>query len=288
MIVCKFGGSSLADAAGFKNAAEIILSSDKRRVVVLSAPGKHMGQGEKITDLLLGIVEKNRRGRNFSKAKDLLASRLHDIEFELLGSESISSSLISTFEKRLSLGKAHLVSLGEEFSCAVMVEYFKKIGVSVGIFDPAHLLVEVNGNGRVRVPPSAYEKIRPVLLDLMEKNRVVCAPGFFGTDAHGERWLFSRGGSDYTAVVLAVALSAECCEKFTDVDGVMDMNPRVSSDALLIPNMTYNELFHILRNSRSPILHIDALRVARDANLCLRIANSFNPDCEGTIVRSED
>ncbi|MGB9719308.1 MAG: hypothetical protein ACPL06_01790 [Candidatus Anstonellales archaeon] len=285
MIVCKFGGSSLADAACFKNAADIMLASHKRRVLVLSAPGKHLGKGEKITDVLFGIVEKNNRGRDFSKAKELLSNRLCEIESELLGSTSISEKLVESLEERLGLGKAYVVSLGEEFSCDIMVEYLKKKRkVSVGIFDPVHLLVEVNGRGIAYVPASSYQKIAGILNPLVEKYKIVCVPGFFGTDGEGKRHLFSRGGSDYTAVVLGVVLSAECCEKFTDVDGVMDMNPRVSADAQVIPTLTYDDFLQIVRSTRSPVFHLDALKVAMEANLCLRIANSFNPNRSGTIV----
>lgn len=286
MIVCKFGGSSLANSDGFRNAARIMLNSDKRRVMVLSAPGKHQDSGKKITDALFGIVKKNQLGRDFSKMRDTVLDQLRNIESGLLGSESISKTLLDTFEERLGMGPAYVVSMGEEFSCAAMVEYLKKMGISVGVFNPIDLLVEVNGNGRVYVPPAAYPKIQRVLSDLMKKYKIVCAPGFFGTDAEGKRHLFSRGGSDYTAVVLAAALSAECCEKFSDVDGVMDANPRIFEHAQLIPQLTYDGFIEIVKNSRSSPFHLDALKVARDAGLCLRIVNSFNPDAEGTIVGS--
>lgn len=126
MRVCKFGGSSLADSDGFKNAAQIMLNSDKRRVMVLSAPGKHHDSGKKITDALFGIVEKNQLGRDFSKMRDTVLDQLRNIESGLLGSESISKTLLDTFEKRLGMRPADVVSMGEEFSCAVMVEYLKK------------------------------------------------------------------------------------------------------------------------------------------------------------------
>jgi aspartate kinase len=287
MRVCKFGGSSLAFADGFRRAAQIMLDLPERKIMVVSAPGKHSGQGDKITDVLFGIAQKNALHRNFSKEKDRLASRLHDIEMDLLHSSSISDSLLSEFEKRLNSGKPYLVSIGEEFSCNVMVEYLKMRGVSTGVFDPVYLPVELNGRGIPHVPASAYPTIKEMLSEMLKECAVVCAPGFFGTDAQGKIQLFARGGSDYTAVVLAVVMGAECCEKFTDVDGVMDINPKVSSDAQVIPFLSHDDFLEIVRNTRSSIFQLDALKLAKEKKLTIRIANLFNPNADGTIVQSE-
>ncbi len=284
MRVCKFGGSSLADAKGFGNAASIIASNPERRVAVFSAPGARGRGDEKITDILFRAGERAQKGRSFWREQKVLTDRFCDIEDGLTGSNSISMGFISSIERRIARSTDELVSMGEEFSCTVMAEFMRRNGINAGMFDPAtDLPVSIGENGNVFVAGNAYMGIRTRLVSLLGSHEIVCAPGFYGVDETGERRLFARGGSDYTATVLSIAVRAECCEKFTDVNGVMDRDPRVSAEASVLSSMAYDELLSMTGNGCGVVQH-EAVELMRSSGIRMRVSSSFSPLEMGTVV----
>jgi aspartate kinase len=281
MRVCKFGGSSLTHSRGFRNAAEVMASDQRRRVAVLSAPGRRRRGDEKITDVLLGIGEKAEEGRNSFVEREVLTDRFSSIESELIGSTTISDRLVSSIDSRLDLSIDALVSMGEEFSCLIMAEFMRREGINADIFDPElHLPVELNEDG-IFVSNPDNPRTRLALRSLLDSNEVVCAPGFYGVDEQGNRRLFPRGGSDYTAAVLSAAIGAELCEKFTDVDGIMVD----TSSEVIIPSLTYQELFTLTKECG--VFQHEAVEPLMMKNIPMRITSSFNPMAEGTTVYPE-
>jgi len=284
MRVCKFGGSSLADANGFRNAASIIASNPGRRVAVFSAPGVRDQGDEKVTDVLFRIGGRAKEGRSFWKEQKVLTDRFHEIENGLTGSDDISRAFVSSIEKRVARGTGALVSMGEEFSCTVMVEFMRRNGTNAGMFDPAtDLPVNVSESGNVFVASDDYMGIRTRLVSLLDSHEIVCAPGFYGVDETGGRRLFARGGSDYTATVLSIAIRAECCEKFTDVNGVMDKDPRAFADASVLSSLSYQELSAMAETGCGIVQH-EAVELMRSSGIRMRISSSFSPLEMGTVV----
>ncbi len=281
MRVCKFGGSSLADANGFRNTASVMASDKRRRVAVLSAPGRRGSGDEKITDVLLGIGENAREGRNSFREREVLTERLSGIESELNGSTAVSDALLSSIDRRLDRSIDSLVSMGEEFSCLIMTEFMRREGINAGMFDPeSYLPVELNEDG-IFVSNPDNPRTRLALRSLLNSHEIVCAPGFYGVDEQGNRRLFPRGGSDYTAAVLSAAIGAELCEKFTDVDGIMVD----ASSEVIIPSLTYPQLFSLTRECG--IFQHEAVEPLMMNNIPMRITSSFNPMAEGTTVYPE-
>ncbi len=176
-----------------------------------------------------------------------------------------------------------LVSMGEEFSCRVMVKFMRENGIDAGMFDSGEdLPVRVSGDGTVSVHSSDYMRIRARLVSLLNSHELVCAPGFYGVDENGERRLFARGGSDYTLIILGKVMGAEC-EKFTDVNGIMDKDPRVHADASVISRLNHSELAYMTGNGCGIVQH-EAAELMRDSGIRLHISSSFSPLEAGTVV----
>jgi len=283
MRVCKFGGSSLSDANGFRNAASITRSNPERRAAVFSAPGVRGAGDEKVTDLLFRIGDRAGKGRSFWREKKVLTDRFREIESDLIGDTSTADRLIESINDRIGQGTAMLVSMGEEFSCLVMVRFMRKNGINAGMFDSGvDLPVTMDENGSVYVHNSEYMGIRARLVSLLHSHEFVCAPGFYGVDENGERRLFARGGSDYTLIILGKVIGAEC-EKFTDVCGIMDKDPRVHADASVIARLNHSELAQMTGNGCRVVQH-EAAELMRDSGIRLRISSSFSPLEMGTVV----
>lgn len=286
MRVCKFGGSSLAHSRGFRNAASIISSNPRRRVAVFSAPGARGRGDEKVTDVLFRIDGKARKGRSFSTEQTVLAERFISIESDLTRDTSISGRYLSSIDRRIGRGTANLVSMGEEFSCEMMLAYMRKEGINAGGFNPeTDLPVVQDENGNVTVTPSDISRVRAVLSSLLDNHEIVCAPGFFGNE-NGERRLFARGGSDYTAAVLALAMNAECCDKFTDVDGIMDSDPAKNPNARVLQSVDYS-LLSTMTGNGCGIVQNEAVELMLHSGIPLYVANTFNRLKEGTTVHSK-
>jgi len=285
MRVCKFGGSSLAHSRGFRNAASIITSNPRRRVAVFSAPGARGKGDEKVTDILFKIDNNARKGHSIFKEQTVLAERFISIESDLTKKTSISEDFLGSIDRRIGRGTAELVSMGEEFSCAVMMAYLRKEGIDAGIFDPAtDLPVRKNENSEVSVSISDVQRVRVVLESLLDSHEIVCAPGFYGNE-NGERRLFSRGGSDYTGAVFSVAISAERYEKMTDVDGIMDKDPAKNKDAKVMTDIEYSHLA-LMAGEGCGIVQNEAVEFMLNSGIPMQIMNSFNPLREGTTVYS--
>jgi len=285
MRVCKFGGSSLAHSRGFRNAASIISSNPRRRVAVFSAPGARGRGDEKVTDVLFRIDEKARKGRSFSTDRTVLAERFMSIESDLTRDTAISERYLSSVDGRITRGTADVVSMGEEFSCEMMLAYMRREGICAGVFDPAEDLPVIRDeNGSVSVALSDISRVRAVLYSLLDNHDIVCAPGFYGNE-NGERRLFSRGGSDYTGAVLAMAINAELYEKMTDVDGIMDSDPEKNPDARVLESVDYS-LLSTMTGNGCGIVQNEAVELMLNSGIPLYVANAFNRLKKGTTVYS--
>ena len=283
MRVCKFGGSSLPGPNEFRNAASIICSNRERRVAVFSAPGVRGRGDEKITDVLFRIGDRAKHGRSFWKEQKVLTDRFRGIESDLTGNTSTADRLIESINERLGQNTAMLVSMGEEFSCLVMIKFMRRNGINTGMFDSGvDLPVRVGEDGAVSVHSSDYRGIKARLVSLLNSHELVCTPGFYGVDENGERRLFSRGGSDYTMVILGKVIGAEC-EKFTNVCGIMDKDPRIHADASLISRLGHSELTYMTGNGCGIVQH-EAAELMRDSGIRLQISSSFSPSVRGTVV----
>lgn len=274
-IVAKFGGAPLADAAGFRRAADIVRANPNRRLVVVSAPGARYPGDPKVTDLLLQA-----HGAEGSAREAPLAAVLDRFE-AIVANLGLSFQLRDTLEKwRLLLGLAAAgqlsqsatVALGEYMSAAIMAAL---LGYDLAEADE---LIRFADDGTLD-----QNETRILLQKELRGDRQAVIPGFYGAKADGTVVTFSRGGSDLTATLVAESAGASLVEFWKDVPGVLRTDPRVVPDARIIPRMHTGEMRELAFMGAS-VLHQDAVFPAIRAGIPMRVCGVSDPANPGTLI----
>lgn len=270
LTVVKFGGSSLADAEHFKNAAKIVTEDSARKYVVVSAPGKRFADDTKITDLLLQSLESS----DHDSAIDAVAVRFQDIICELGLDLSIDND-IAEMKAAARLGiRDFLVSRGEYLSAKIMAALLNYDFVDAGE------AIRFDAPTRCN-----YKTSRKNLEAILKKSSHAVIPGFYGADFNGNICTFLRGGSDITGSIVADAIAADLYENWTDVSGVMAADPRIIANPLPIQVISYEEL-RTFSHLGASVMHEDALLPCKRTGIPIMIKNSNQPWDQGTLVVS--
>lgn len=268
MIVAKFGGTSLADAARFRHVAEIIRADSRRRYVVVSAPGKRSADDIKITDLLY------RFQKSGSQADFIpIQQRFEEIVREL----GIDLDLSSDFAEMMQQphNPDYIASCGEYLSARIMAAY---LGWP---FVDAETCVFFDSDGQLdaeRTQQAMFEKLRELPCAVL--------PGFYGAMPNGEIHTFSRGGSDISGALVARAMEAEVYENWTDVDGMLVTDPRIVPQAAPIRTITYSELRELAYRGAT-VLHEASVMPVRQAGIPIHICNTFDPAAPGSWITAQ-
>lgn len=298
LLVMKFGGTSMGGAERMRVAAEIIAREQKIRpvAVVVSAMSK-------ITDLLLETMHRAELGDHAgvqANIQTLLSRHLSACD-QLLAqpgaAETEVRTLISEFE-RIAGGISLLgerpprsvdeaVSIGERLSATLLAFYLRSTGVAASAVNAAEVIVTdaVFGNASPLLELTrarCEEKLAPML----QEGLVPVVTGFNGATADGRPTTLGRGGSDFSASIVAAALDAAELWIWTDVDGIMTADPRLVKDVAVLPEVTYAEAAELAYNG-AKILHPRTLAPLVDKRIPVWSKNSFAPEKPGTkIVQS--
>ncbi len=273
--VCKFGGSSLADAAHYRSVGEIVRADQDRRVIVVSAAGKRYSGDHKITDLLYLCHAHLTYGVSCDQVFDMIRARYLEIRNELqigVDLEAEFGALRRKMDDKIS--EEELVSRGEYFSARLMAAY---LGYE---FVDAASWVHFNYDGSID-QESSYEA-----LTKLAKGKSVVIPGFYGVMPDGKIKLMSRGGSDITGALAAAALKADVYENWTDVSGILMADPRIVKNAHTIRRITYSELRE-LSYLGAQVLHESSIFPVREKNIPLNIKNTNDPGHPGTLIQEK-
>ncbi len=272
-IVCKFGGSSLADAGQFRKVRAIVKADPRRRVVVPSAPGKRVSSDAKLTDLLYLCQDSAQIGTEFSGPFALIQARFLEIESEL----GLKAGMAGHLDKlKLELVKRvtrdYVASRGEYLNGLLLAAY-----LDAEFVDPKDcVLIEANGS----VDPDTYRRLGERLADV---TRLYVMPGFYGRDAKGRVKTFSRGGSDISGAIAARAAGAALYENWTDVSGLLMTDPRIVTDPKPMAEVTYAEIRELSYMGAS-VLHDEAIVPVREVGIPICIKNTNAPEHPGTRI----
>jgi aspartate kinase len=287
MKVCKFGGTSLANAEQIRKVCDIVLSEPDRRLMVVSAPGKRNKEDTKVTDLLIALAETALRGEDASAALTAVIARFNAIAVDLGVHETISAIIAADITARLGQSRSDkdrfldsLKAAGEDNAARLIAAYLESIGQEARYIDPRKagmLLTEEFGNAQVL--PESYG----LLSTLADQTGILVFPGFFGYTRNGEVATFPRGGSDITGSILAAAVTAEVYENWTDVDSVYAVNPQLVSNPHPVSEITYREMRE-LAYAGFTVLHEEALAPAFRRSIPVNIRNTNNPTAKGTMI----
>ncbi len=296
-VIMKFGGSCLVDRSAFKKILKILeLYKDEKKIVVASAFSG-------ITELLLStaqnvnnsrIIEDNvaiLEKKHFSmieqifkadteyyiKAKDWVDEKLSDLEdafadIKEFGLEPYYQDLILSF--------------GEILSTYILNQYILSKGLE-SVYIPANKVIITNDEFNNAYPfyKLTNERTRRLIIPLLEnpkKDVIICITGFIGRNKIGYTTTLGRGGSDYTATILARSIYEVGIDKnitvilWKDVDGLLTINPKYVPQSTLIRNLDYNEAKHIA-NFGAKILHPKCLEAIEKKNIPLELRNFNKP-----------
>ena len=271
-IVCKFGGSSVADATQVEKIVSIVRSDERRCFVVPSAPGKRSDDDTKITDLLYLCHELARQNVDFSGPFNKISTRYLDLS-KALGASIDMERLLAEVESKIAdgAGRDYVASRGEYLCGHILADVLGAVFI-----DPAEaILFRADG----RLDSDSYRRLRAHLSD----DRLYVIPGFYGANAEGEIVTFSRGGSDITGAIVARAVGAEVYENWTDVSGLLMADPRMVPNPLPVEEITYREMRE-LAYMGADVFHDEAMFPVRAAEIPIHIRNTNQPEDAGTLI----
>ncbi len=274
--VAKFGGSSVADAIQIEKIKDIIMDSEDRRYIVVSAPGKRFDDDAKITDLLYLCKTHMEHKLPYQQLFQVICDRYMAVEVNL-GTTVDLKGEFRKIEHDMNEGASadYVASRGEYLNAMMIASY-----LGYDFVDSAGM-VKFNEKGKLDAE-ATDECIRKVL----SKHERAVIPGFYGSKADGSIKTFSRGGSDVTGSLIARAMGADVYENWTDVSGFLVADPRIVDDPKPISTISYKELRELSYMGAS-VLHEDAIHPARVANIPINIRNTNRPEDEGTMITAE-
>ncbi len=296
-LVMKFGGTSMGSAERIRMAAELAVEQMRLRpvVVVVSAMSK-------VTDLLLDTMRHAEGGdsagleanlktleeRHAQTCRELAAPAERD-ELEagvaaLIGEFRRIANGILMLGERPPRATDEAVAMGERLSALMMAAHLRSQGVKAQAVNSQEIIVTdaVFGNATPLMAPTR-EKVRQKLLPLLEQGLLPVATGFNGATADGRPTTLGRGGSDFSASILAASLDASELWIWTDVDGIMTADPRLVPDSAVLPEVTYAEAAELAYNG-AKVLHPRTLAPLIDKGIPVWSKNSFAPEKPGTRI----
>lgn len=292
MQVLKFGGTSVADAAAMLQVIKIVKKAlEKDRTIVVSSAISGC------TDTLIRIGNlAARRQKEYKEELDRLRERHISIVEGLLpeGYRSKTRTAVDTLFEELEaltqgvflVGELSPTSLsaiesyGELLSTRILTDKFLSLGTAVRWLD-ARTLVKVGADGVV-LSGETYSRVRKAV-DAHPRAELFIIPGFIGSDENGRTATLGRGGSDYTAALVAVGIQARRVEIWTDVPGIMTAHPKVVPTARPIPNISYRaaqELSHF----GAKVIYPPTIQPVVAEGIPIYVKDTFHPEDPGTLV----
>ncbi len=298
MKVLKFGGTSVANAQNIKLVLDIIINKAKEEklIVVVSAFSK-------ITDLLQLASQKAAAGDE--SFKEILADleKKHLDALKELIPVSEQSSLLSHIKRIVNhletlldgcylLGELSprtsdtILSFGELLSSYIIAEALKQNLKNSSYKDSRELIKTDNHFGKATVN---FEVSNQLIAEFFasNENQVVVMPGFIAASMDGINTTLGRGGSDYTAAILAGALNATDLEIWTDVNGMYTANPKIVKQAQPIAFISYQEAME-LSHFGAKVLYPPTIQPVLRKNIPILIKNTFEPEAEGTYISNQE
>ena len=290
MKVLKFGGSSVGSVNSILSVKKIVEAVEEPVIVVVSALGG-------ITDKLISTSQMAANGDSaYEKEYRDIVNRHIEMVYTVIPAGEARSLLLDQVNELLSELKdifqgiylirdlssktsSAIVSYGERLSSIIVANL-----IEGAVWYDARSFIKTEKKHARHILDSdlTNELVREAFKEL---PNVSVVPGFISTDKNsGEVTNLGRGGSDYTASIIAAALEAEVLEIWTDVDGFMTADPRVISNAYVINELSYIEAMELC-NFGAKVIYPPTIYPACHSNIPIRVRNTFNPEAPGTIIK---
>lgn len=285
MKVYKFGGASVKDAAGVRNVEHIVRLTNDELMVVVSAMGKTTNALERVVE----FCDAGKEEAALNQWVDIID--FHVAIMKELGLQpGTDIRLIGEipYDPALSYDENYdqIVSLGEIMSTQIVAVYLLKQGLSVEWWNMPKLLrtdatwreAVVDDNASCAVIQAGWER--------SNRPSVVVTQGFIGGTADGKRTTLGREGSDYTAALLGNYLNAESVTIWKDVPGILNADPRIEPNTVLIPSLRYRDAVE-LSYSGAQVIHPKTIRPLENKHIPLLVKPFGDPKAEGSRIADD-
>lgn len=279
-LIMKFGGTSLGTPESIARSARHVAREERVPIVVASAVGG-------VTDLLIACGEAARNGEGFegilakieekhnriAEAADIGESALGWIEEELVRLLN-GVAMLGELSPRV---RDTLLSFGERISVHLLAAELRRIGCPARPVMSWDLgMITDDGYGKAEPVFDVDERIRNAVEEL-DKGEIPVVTGFIGHDEDGRITTLGRGGSDFTAALYGAAMGVEEIQIWTDVPGILRADPKVVTDADVVPELTFEEAAE-LAFFGAKVLHPKTMEPARVAGIPVRVLGTFQVD----------
>ncbi|HXF42292.1 MAG TPA: lysine-sensitive aspartokinase 3 [Pyrinomonadaceae bacterium] len=293
----KFGGTSVGNSEAFQKVSDIVASQSetKDKVVVVSAM-------RGVTDALISAFETAKAKdpdeafqslephfeRHIEVADKLVSSRHRKLfDAELDYSKKELNDLLRRTNRRslpLSMLKDAIVSYGEQLSSRLLACVLESREIPSRHIDARRVIVTDDEFGSAEpLWEETEELINLEATSAFSEGRTAVIGGFIGANRAGETTTLGRGGSDFSASIVAAAINAGELQIWTDVSGVMTCDPRICPEARPIPSLSYEEAAE-LAYFGAKVLHPKTIKPAVDKQIPVRVCNTFDPLASGTLI----
>jgi aspartokinase/homoserine dehydrogenase 1 len=291
MKVLKFGGTSVGTVDSILSVKKIVEAVEEPVIVVVSALGG-------ITDKLLHTAAMAAKGDvGYEKEYSEIVTRHLDVIQGVIPDKDlridVQKQVMSLLDELGNIYKGvylindlsaktsdTIVSYGERISSLIVSNVIKE----AKLFDSRKFIKTVKQFNKHIVDFDLTNKLIEEAFNPLPK--VALVPGFISSSIEGEITNLGRGGSDYTASILATALNARRLEIWTDVDGFMTADPRVISSAYVIDRLTFTEAMELC-NFGAKVIYPPTIYPVYHKNIPIRIRNTFNPEARGTYISKD-
>ena len=296
--VLKFGGTSVADAAAFERAAEIVRANVASPVVVIVSAMS--GVTDALIESLLTAANQSSSAalnildehfvRHLSVANTMDAEALAKCRTLIEGIRTEIVGLLNVVAERgLAdvLTQDAIASHGERLCASLFTMILEHRGIAASYVDARQCIITDDQHGNANpLIDEVHSRTKTELTPLLEKGLVPVLGGFMGATKEGVTTTLGRGSSDYTATLIGSALEAAEIQIWTDVDGVQTANPNLVTATRTVPVISYLEAEQ-LAGLGARVMHPRMIEPVIDAGIPIRIRNSRLPDQAGTLICAE-
>ncbi|MGF1710645.1 lysine-sensitive aspartokinase 3 [Vibrio kagoshimensis] len=288
--VAKFGGTSVANFESMSRCAAIIENNPNTKLIVSSACS---GVTNLLVELANGVQDKTRRSELLRQLTEIHHAILDELADPVAVEKDIhtildniaSAAEAASFQSSAKLTD-HLVACGELMSTHLLAQILRERGTQAVRFDIREVLRTTNAFGKAEplldeISSLATEKLIPLC-----HSQVVVTQGFIGADSDGNTTTLGRGGSDYSAALIAESVQASGLEIWTDVPGIYTTDPRIAPKASPIPEISFSEASE-MANFGAKILHPSTLVPALRHQIPVFVGSSKEPEKGGTWIRQQ-
>ena len=286
MKVYKFGGASVKNAEGVRNVEKIVrLAGAQDLMVVVSAMGKTTNALERVVEFLDAGKEEQAL-THWIDIVDFHVAIMKELGLQPGSDIRLQGEIPYDPAKSLDENYDQIVSLGEIMSTQIVAVYLLKQGLSVEWWNMPKLLRTDDTWREAKVDDATSAELIRSGWNRPQRPAVVVTQGFIGGTADGRRTTLGREGSDYTAALLGNYLDAESVTIWKDVPGILNADPRLEPDTILIPSLRYKDAVE-LSYSGAQIIHPKTIRPLENKHIPLFVKPFGEPNAAGSCI-SED